>query len=164
MMKMAETMNTQSTVKLAIGADGILRLFKDNKAGVSVKVSQCFPWSLPNRFISIRDEKDNELALINRLEDLDPESKAALESVLAETCFVFEITRIDQLEEDFEIRVWKAMTAKGPRRFQTRLGDFPRHLPDGSLLIRDVGGDLFHIPNPKTLNETSRKLLWSFLD
>lgn len=161
---MTETTHNPQTIKLAIGTDGIIRLFSNEVEGLPVKISQCFPWSLPGRFISIRDEKDTELALINHLDDLDPDSQSALETILKDTGFIFEITGIEQLDEDFEIRVWKVTTPHGPRRFQTRLGEFPRHLPDGGLLIRDVAGDLFHISDPKTLNETSKKLLWSFLD
>jgi hypothetical protein len=33
---------------------------------------------------------------------------------------------------------WRVHTDQGARRFQTRLDDWPRKLPDGGLLIRDV--------------------------
>jgi hypothetical protein len=37
-------------------------------------------------------------------------------------------------------------------------------LPKGGLLIRDVAGDLYRLPDPKTLDRKSRELLWAFVD
>jgi hypothetical protein len=34
----------------------------------------------------------------------------------------------------------------------------------GGLLIRDVGGDLYRLPAPETLDARSRELLWAFVD
>jgi hypothetical protein len=37
-------------------------------------------------------------------------------------------------------------------------------LPSGGLLIRDVAGDLYRLPEPETLDKKSRALLWAFVD
>jgi hypothetical protein len=55
-------------------------------------------------------------------------------------------------------------TAQGNRSFQTRLDDWPRQLPDGTLLIRDVAGDLYRLVASEQLDRRSRTLLWSFID
>jgi hypothetical protein len=31
-------------------------------------------------------------------------------------------------------------------------------------VIRDVAGDLYHVANPRALDEDSRKWLWAFVD
>jgi hypothetical protein len=36
--------------------------------------------------------------------------------------------------------------------------------PDGSLLIRDVGGDLYRLVAPDYLDRKRRTLLWAFVD
>src|SRR5881409_3041918 len=42
-----------------------------------VWVRRCFPWSEPGRFVSLRDEDDNELALVGDPAELDPASRRA---------------------------------------------------------------------------------------
>ncbi len=68
------------------------------------------------------------------------------------------------VEEEIEIRHWKVDTRQGERTFQTRLDDWPRILPGGGVLIRDVSGDLYHIPAPESLDRKSRELMYSFVD
>ena len=37
-------------------------------------------------------------------------------------------------------------------------------MPGGGVLIRDVSGDLYHIPAPESLDRKSRELMYSFVD
>ena len=67
---------------------------------------------------------------------------------MAEAGFVFEVTRVNEVEEEVEIRHWQVETRQGTRSFQTRLDDWPRALPGGGFLIRDVAGDLYRLPEP----------------
>lgn len=129
-----------------------------------VTVRPCFPWSESRRFISLRDDDHVEVALVKDPAELDPASRSALEQALAEAGFLLEVTRVLGIEEEVEIRHWRVETRQGPRTFQTRLDDWPRSLPDGGFLIRDVGGDLYHIAAPAALDKQSRALLWAFVD
>jgi hypothetical protein len=45
-----------------------------------------------------------------------------------------------------------------------RLDDWPRELPGGGLLIRDVAGDHYRFPEARSLDRESRELLWAFVD
>jgi hypothetical protein len=129
-----------------------------------VTVLRCFPWSEPTRFVSLRDRDEEEVALIRDASDLDSSSREALELSLVEAGFVFEIEAILDLEEEIEIRSWVVHTQQGSRRFQTPRDEWPRELPDGGLLIRDVAGDLFRIADPEALDDRSQKHLWVFVD
>ena len=131
---------------------------------VAVRLRQCFPWSEPHRHLSLRDDRDREIALVADPALLDPESRQAMELALAEAGFVLEVTRVVSVDEEVEIRQWTVETKQGPRTFQTHLDDWPRVLPKGGLLIRDVAGDLYRLPDPKTLDRKSRELLWAFVD
>jgi hypothetical protein len=130
----------------------------------AVRARGCFPWTAPGRMLSLRDDEDAEVALVRDPAELDPASRGALEQALAQAGFVFEVTAIDGVEEEVEIRVWRVRTRQGARRFQTRRDDWPRTLPGGGLLIRDVAGDLFHVPDPDALDRTSQERLWAFVD
>jgi uncharacterized protein DUF1854 len=107
---------------------------------------------------------DKEVALVEDPATLEEESRQALELALAEAGFVLEVTRVLDIDEEIEIRQWKVETKQGNRSFQTHLDDWPRVLPSGGLLIRDVAGDLYRLPDPATLDKKSRALLWAFVD
>lgn len=129
-----------------------------------VWVARCFPWSAPNRFISLRDSEDEEFALVREPGELDTSSRDALETGLAEAGFVLEIVGVDACEEEVEIRTWVVRTRQGKRSFQTRRDEWPRDMPGGGLLIQDVAGDLFYVPDTNALDAHSRELLWAFVD
>lgn len=149
--------------RLVIGLDGRLEI-ETATGWRPVVVRRCFPWSDPGRHISLRDEDEEEVVLIEEPSRLDPTSREAIERALAEAGFVLEVTRLLSVDEEVEIRHWKVETRHGPRSFQTRLDDWPRVLPGGGILIRDVGGDLYHVAAPATLDAESRRLLWAFVD
>jgi hypothetical protein len=129
-----------------------------------VRVQRCFPWSRPTQYVSLRDDDENEFALIRDSSELDPDSRDVLERALAEAGFLLRIVRVLEIDEEVEIRSWKVETHHGPRTFQTRLDDWPREVPGGGLVIRDVAGDLYHVPAAGRLDKRSRDLLWAFVD
>ena len=131
---------------------------------IAVRLRQCFPWSEPYRHLSLRDDEDEEVALVEDPSSLAPASRDALERALAEAAFVLEVTRVVAVDEEVEIRQWTVDTAQGRRSFQTHLDDWPRTLPGGGLLIRDVAGDLYRFRNPDSMDRQSRELLWAFVD
>jgi hypothetical protein len=131
---------------------------------VPVRVRQCFPWSEPHRFLSLRDAADREVALVADPAALDGDSREAIERALAVAGFVLDVARVIDIDEEVEIRQWTVETTSGRRTFQTHLDDWPRPLPDGGLLIRDVAGDLYRLGAPASLDRRTRDLLWAFVD
>ncbi|HET6702355.1 MAG TPA: DUF1854 domain-containing protein [Gemmatimonadaceae bacterium] len=153
----------ETEITLRSSGDGRLFAIVGGEA-VAVRLRQCFPWSEPNRHLSLRDEDDEEVALVEDPASLAAESRHALEQAVAEAGFVLEVTRVLSIEEEVEIRQWKVETRQGPRSFQTHLDDWPRTLPMGGLLIRDVGGDLYLLAAPGEMDRRSKELLWAFVD
>jgi hypothetical protein len=162
-MTLAVTRKTMRALALEWRADGSLWAIRDDDER-AVSVRRCFPWTEPARHLSLRDADEEEFAFVRDPVDLDARSRAALEAALAVAGFVFEVTRVLEIEEEVEIRRWRVETEQGPRTFQTRLDDWPRSLPHGGLLIRDLAGDLYHLGDPKALDKQSRELLWAFVD
>lgn len=148
---------------LELRDDGLLLASKDGREAV-VSVRQSFPWSEPARFLSLRDDDEEEFAIVPDAGGLDPSSRRALEQALVIAGFVLEVTAVLSVEEEVEVRCWNVVTRQGPRAFQTRLDDWPRALPQGGLLIRDVAGDLYHVTDQDAMDKQSRKHLWAFLD
>lgn len=162
-MTEAIRLEPNETLVLRSGGDGRLLALVDGKL-VAVRLRQCFPWSEPTRHLSLRDAEDEEVAYVADPAELAPASREALERALAEAAFVLDVLRVVSVEEEIEIRQWQVETAQGPRTFQTHLDDWPRTLPGGGLLIRDVAGDLYRIDAPGRLDARSRELLWAFVD
>lgn len=156
-------MSSGTQLRLAHRTDGQLWAVRDGEE-CAVRVRRAFPWSEPARFISLRDAADREFALVAEPANLEPGSRRALEAALAAAGFVFVVTAVHEIEEEVEIRTWRVATRQGARTFQTRLDDWPRPLPGGGLLIRDVAGDLYQIADLAALDDRSRELLWAYVD
>ena len=77
---------------------------------------------------------------------------------------MLEIVAVLHVEEEIEIRTFEVRTRQGVRRFQMMRDEWPRDLPGGGLLIRDVAGDLYLLRDPDGLDSRSKKLLFAFLD
>jgi hypothetical protein len=129
-----------------------------------VKLRRCFPWTFPERYISLQTEDNVELAFVSDPKELSPASQAALSRALSEAGFVFLIRGVHSVKEDSELRCFEVETPQGRRAFQTALDTWPRETPDGGLLIEDVAGDVFRIEDPASLDERSRELLWELVD
>ncbi|MFQ5699232.1 MAG: DUF1854 domain-containing protein [Myxococcota bacterium] len=95
---------------------------------------------------------------------LSPPSRKLLCEELVRVGFVLVVTGVEAIDEEIEIRTWRVCTAQGPRLFQTPRDEWPREVPGGGLLVSDVAGDLYHIPDPDKLDARSQKLLWAFVD
>jgi hypothetical protein len=162
LMISASSVEERHALSLEIDESGQLFVVGDSPA--PVRLRQCFPWSEPHRYFSLRDVSDREIAMVEDPAALDEASRAALEHALGIAGFVLEVTRVVDIEEEVEIRQWSVETTSGPRSFQTHLDEWPRVLPDGGLLVRDVAGDLYKLGAPHTLDRKTRDLLWAFAD
>jgi uncharacterized protein DUF1854 len=149
-------------IPLRASGDGRLMAITE-RGPIVVRVRQCFPWSEPHRHISLRDGEDREVLYVDDPAGLSESSRDALERAVAEAGFVLEVTRVLSIDEEVEIRQWSVETRHGNRAFQTHLDDWPRLLPNGAILIRDVGGDLYRMV-VSDMDKRSRDLLWAFVD
>src|SRR6266511_4369794 len=136
--------------------DGSLWAVRDDSER-AVSVRRCFPWTEPARHLSLRDADEEEFAFVRDPADLERHLQRRAGARV-------EVTRVLEIDEEVEIRHWRVETQQGPRAFQTRLDDWPRTLPHGGLLIRDLAGDLYHLGRPGALDRHSRELRWAFVD
>jgi hypothetical protein len=153
----------EAELRLERRADGQLWAVLGPRAS-PVWVRRCFPWTAPARFVSLRDRDEEEVALVRDLDELEPDSRRALEASLLEAGFVLEVEAVEDVEDEIEIRTFRVRTRQGPRRFQTLRDEWPRPTPDGGILLRDVAGDLYWVRDPACLDRRSRARLWALLD
>ena len=134
-------------------------IFERNKVKTIVEIKQCFPWSEPSEFLSLRDEKENEVFLIEKLEDLDVLTRLTIEQYLKTAEFIMKIEKVLSVEEDVELRKYSVLTIQGERIFHTKLEDWPETLSDGSIIIKDLAGDIFKVDDINLLDPISQKNL-----
>jgi hypothetical protein len=139
-------------------------LLRNQHGSIPVAPVPCFPWSEPENYISLRDESGREVAFIHSAAELDHSSRAALELTLRQAGFVFIVTSIEKVEDEFELRTWSVNTRQGSRSFQTKLEEWPRILENGAVIIRDLSGDFYQIEDQAALDPASQKLIWAFTE
>lgn len=144
--------------------DGRLWFHGPEGPPVAVRVTICFPWSDPGRYFSVRTFDGEEVWFVEDVATLDPPSREALLAVVEEAHFTFGVEAIESIRTEQELRVWQVRLLQGERAFVTKLDEWPRPLPDGGWLIRDLSGDLYRMPDRSALDPRSASLLADFIE
>jgi hypothetical protein len=154
-----EMAGANDPLEISLGEDGLLRL-----GTRPVHLVRCFPWSNPLHWLSLRDDKGEELVLLETMHGLSDQARRSLVQALVEASFVFAIEAIESVSEEFELRHWQVRLKEGRRKFQTQLSSWPREVPGGGLLIQDVANDFYLIADLTKIDAKSTRLLAAFLD
>src|SRR5262245_60695420 len=97
------------SLRLFYHPPGTLRLtVGDERSYPVVKVYQAWPLSEPGRFLALQDAKDQEITLVDRLEDLTPESRAVAEEELRRRYLTARVEGIDHIRTEFGVTYWQA--------------------------------------------------------
>jgi hypothetical protein len=125
-------------------------------------VARCFPWSLPDSLISVRDKEGNELVLLETLEGLPADTRELIEEELRDKVFAPKIRRILAFQERFDITTITAQTDRGEVTFQLRGQDDVRVLSPTRCVMKDVDGNLYEVANLAEMDKESIKHLRTF--
>jgi len=126
----------------------------------NVRVVRAAPLSHPSRYITFLDEKGRELCTVDRLDDLSSSARQLVEEGLAEYYLGHIIQRINDLESEFGIAYWDVETPRGRRDFVVSdVQSSITWLSPTRLLIVDVDGNRFEIPDLQVLDPRSQKLV-----
>ena len=152
------------TAEFSRSPGGFLRLRFQGTEYPRVSLFRTFPFSYPEEYISVRDMEGKEIGIIRRLADFPPEVVAVFREELERRYFAPTITRIKSMKEEFGYAYWEVETDSGPRRFTVR--DMQQSLlllsPE-HVLILDVDGNRFDIPDYTKLDPASRKYIEDLL-
>jgi len=155
---MNETLSTAIT--LSRNEAGKLVLHREGEDDVEgVRVTRCFPWSLPGEYISLRDGEGKELHLLRDLSELSAEMQALVQDELGLQDFIPVVTGVESIDDTMEVMEWHVQTDRGPLRLQIKSNDDIRPLDDGRVLIRDHAGGVFQVNDLNAMDETSQRFL-----
>lgn len=158
-----EYMNVNSA-RFRLTPGGLLSLEIGDKFYPKVDVHLAFPFSWPNRFISIWKPEGDEIGLIEDLSDLDANSQEALKQELNWRYYIIIIKRIISYKEEFGHAYWEVDTDRGQYKFVTRRRDQSvRSVSAVRVLIADVSGNRFEIEDITKLDNRSRFYLETLL-
>ena len=136
------------------GHDG--RVFED------LEPRRLFPFTAPDRFVTLMDSKENEQALINDMNALDEASRRAIEECFAEFYLIPEVTGIIHIDDKGGSFKWKVMTDRGAIQFHIRNRQSDIKQDGNILLIRDSNDNRYRI-DLKTLDSRSMKKILSYI-
>ncbi len=126
---------------------------------VDAKVARCFPWSVPESYVSIRDADGKEIVMLKSLEELDADSRDLVEGELRDKVFNPKILQIIDYKDEFGVTSITADTDRGEVTFQIRSRDDVRVLSPTRALFRDVDGNTYELTDVTALNAAAQKHL-----
>lgn len=145
---------------------GFVALKANGKEYSRVGVYLTFPLTNPEEFISIResDEKAKEIGMVEKLSLLPAEQQEMLREQIRLRYFMPVITKVLDVKDEYGYAYWNVTTSFGSCRFTTRIsGNAVIHLSDSRLLVTDIDGNRYEIPDFYSLSIMERKKLDLFI-
>ena len=157
---------TKENAKFERTTGGFVKLIYKDKTYDRVGVYRTFPVTQPEEFISIReaDEKAREIGVVEKLSALDPEQAKMLKEQLDLRYFTPEITKIFDIKTEYGYGYFHVMTTYGECRFTIHNGGSSVvSLTDTRIVINDLDGNRFEVPDIMKLTVAERKKLDLFI-
>jgi hypothetical protein len=130
----------------------------------AVRLYQAAPLSMPGRYLSLQDSKNEEIFLVDRLDDLNPESRAVAEEEIHRRYLTARVDAVTNIKTEFGITYWNVRTDRGERDFVVQsLSESCVWLSDTHILLIDVDGNRFEIPDRTRLDSVSQQNLATVL-
>ena len=124
---------------------------------------QAFPIDAPGEHVSVVGADGHELAFIERLSDINPETRQLLLDEIAQREFVPVIDRLLSVSTFSTPSTWTVRTDRGMSSFVLKGEEDIRRLRGNGLLITDNHGLTYRVLDMRALDRLSRRLLDRFL-
>jgi len=144
---------------------GFVSLQFNDKEYKRIAFHRSFPFTAPDLFISIRDTDPNasatanEIGMIRDMNTLRKETKVLLEEQMNHRYFAPIIQSIQDIKEEYGYAYWQVKTDRGECRFTVPLGSNIIHITESRLMITDIDGNRFEIPDINKLTPKELKKL-----
>ncbi|RSZ44221.1 MULTISPECIES: DUF1854 domain-containing protein [unclassified Variovorax] len=158
--------NTNTNNDFQLERDAFGRLVLTDAQGerhAGVVPVRAFPLSAPGHGISLVGGEGRELVWIDSVDQLPMQARTLLEEDLAVRDFAPTLLKLHGVSSFGVPSTWTISTDRGETSFVLKAEEDIRRLEGGALLIASAHGVQFRIPDVKTLDRASRKLLERFL-
>jgi hypothetical protein len=124
---------------------------------------RAFPLTAPDDGISLVGIDGRELVWIDHIDDLAAPVRRLLDEDMHARDFAPTLLKLHGVSSFGVPSTWRVSTDRGDSSFVLKAEEDIRRLEGGELLIASAHGVQFRIPDVKTLDRASRKLLERFL-
>lgn len=145
---------------------GFVGLKTKEKEYARVGVYLTFPLTNPEEFISIResDEKAKEIGIVEKISNLPKDQQEMLREQIKLRYFMPVITKVLDIKDEYGFAYWNVITTFGACRFTTQVSrDAVINLTDSRLMVTDIDGNRYEIPDFYRLSVMERKKLDLFI-
>lgn len=139
---------------------GKLRYTGEDRSYLSVKPVWASPLSHPGKYLALVDGKGKQIVMINDVAALADDTRKLLEEELRRRYLTPQVTKVVELRYELGVTYWSVETDRGDREFVTQsLHENAQWLGEQHLLIIDVDGNRFEIPDIDALDKRSQTLI-----
>lgn len=157
---------TKENAEFSRTEGGFVSLKYDGKEWDRVQVIRLFPFTEPDKFISIRtvEERSKEIGVIEDFSKVTKETKEMLLEQLNLHYFTPVIKKIINIKDEYGYAYFHVMTDRGECRFTINMGgNAVVRLSESRLLITDLDENRFEIPDVFKLSQKEQRKLDLFL-
>ncbi len=144
--------------------NGFLIFTLNGKRKGRVKLIRTYPYALKNEYICVHDLEENELGIIRYLSELDEKSRENAEKELENRYYCPTVTAVKSVKERMGHFYFETVIDGKDKSFTVR--DITRNLrfaSEDTLLIFDMDGNRYIIPDFEKIEQKSRRLLEPYL-
>lgn len=153
-----------SQCKFSFNSNGFLIFTLNGEAKGRVKLIRTYPYTLTDEYICVHDLDDKEIGIIRSLNELDAESMESAQRELANRYYCPTVTTVKKVKERMGNFYFETIIDNNPKSFTVR--DITKNLrfaSENTLLIFDMDGNRYIIPDFDKIEEKSRHLLEPYL-
>jgi hypothetical protein len=107
--------------------------------------------------------RPKEIGIVQDIQKIEPQSRKIVEEELEMMYFTPKITHINRIKSERGSYKWMVETDRGEREFDVRHREDIRILASNRVIVKDVDGNRFEIPNYSRLNSRSRSILERYM-
>lgn len=150
--------------KFSFNDNGFLMFCLNGEQKGRVKLVRSYPYSLENEYICVHTLDDKELGIIRDLNELDEVSCESACKELKNRYFCPTVTTVKSVKERMGNFYFETIIDGSKKSFTVR--DITKNLRfagENTLLIFDMDGNRYVIPDFQSIEEKSRRLLEPYL-
>lgn len=149
---------------LRINENGFLVMKLDDKSIGRVKLIKAYPYSLDDEYICVHDLDDNEIGIIRDLKKLNKSSYENAVKELKNRYYCPTVSAVKSIKERMGHFYFETVIDGKNKSFTVR--DITRNIRfsgENTLLIFDVDGNRYIVPEYEKIEQKSKRLLEPYL-
>ncbi len=159
-LSVMEALKKQHDFSIIEQPEGRLRLIQEDRCWISFRPTWASPVSYPGRYLALLDGRDQMILMISDPQELDADLRDQLMNELNRRYLTATITRVHYAKTEFGTTYWDVDTTRGRREFVTQsLQENAQWMGPNHLLLLDVDGNRYEIPDTTALDKVSRERL-----